>query len=286
MFNYHAFGLNISSEIEFPGMLEATSDKIDVKIFRGVLSPIPSIQSPNFLVHKQDVNIWWEDIGKVKISGGKEITVDAKDQQIIPFLLGPVMAILLHQRGFLVLHGSAVKVKNRAVAFLGYRTFGKSTTAINLHKNGYPLVTDDILAINFDKKDKPIVYPGYPHVRLSEDSYDDIKDNTDILTPLRTIVGKIFCDASKGFSPEPLKLEKIYVLDKGEKIEIFSFNSQDNLMDLIRHSVASRIFSETDQAENLMQCAKLINNISIKGLRVNHSFKDLPELIKTISEDI
>ena len=42
------------------------------------------------------------------------------------------------------------------------------------------------LAINFDDKGFPYVYPGYPHVRLSEDSYNNIKDNTNILTPIRT----------------------------------------------------------------------------------------------------
>lgn len=290
MFNYHAFGLNISSEIQLPGMMEASLDgKTDVEIVLGEVSILPPADGPNYLVDQEDVYLWWDDYGKVKVSGGRKITVDLEDDdenEMIPFLLGPAMAFLLHQKGFLVLHGSAVRIDDGAVAFIGYRGFGKSTTAINLYTKGFPLVADDILAIKFDKEGSPLVYPAYLHVRLSEDSYKNIKDSTDILSPIRTIAGKAFCDASHGFSTEPLRLERIYVLDKGDEIGIYSLDTQDNLMDLIRHSVAHRIFLESDQAEHLTQCAKLINQVKIKGLKVDHHFKNISQLVNLIEEDL
>jgi serine kinase of HPr protein (carbohydrate metabolism regulator) len=205
---------------------------------------------------------------------------------VIPFILGPVMALLLHQRGFLVLHGSSVRVKERAVAFLGYRGKGKSTTAIHLYQDGYPLVTDDILAIKFREEGLPVVYPGYPHVRLNEDSYNQVKTKTDILTPIRTIAGKVFCDASYGFSSEPVDLERIYVIEKDDMMRISNLKSQDNLLDLIRHSVANRIFQYDTQKENLIHCAQLVNNVSVKQLEIFHSFNDVPKLIRIIEKDL
>lgn len=288
MFKYHAFGLNIESSLELPGLLEASGDEVDVKISLGELTTPLNHDGPNYYVDNGDVYLWWEDIGEVKIKAGEEITVDLWDEeeQIIPFLLGPVMALLLHQRGFLVLHGSSVKINHGAVAFLGHRTYGKSTTAINLYKKGYPLITDDILAIKFNEKGNPYVYPGYMHVRLSEDSYKDVKDNTTIITPIRTIVGKRFCDTSYRFSPEPVKLERIYILDKSDKIGISKWSNQKDLIDLIVHSVAHRIFNKQDQANNLIQCADLINKIDIRRLEIIHSYKDLPQIIEIIEEDI
>ena len=85
----------------------------------------------------------------------------------------------------------------------------------------------------------------------------------------------MFCDASYQFSPEPVKLERIYVIEKVKDEEndnptrdiptrdiptpdgfkgpcrtrISVLKSQENLIDLIRHSVANRIFQHTTQKE-------------------------------------
>ncbi|CEL25015.1 phosphoenolpyruvate carboxykinase (ATP) [Methanobacterium formicicum] len=301
MFNYKVFGLEISSEIELPGMMEG-SDKPEVKIIQGEVDPFQvskaEVEGDNYLVNGDDVYLWWDDIGKVKISKGELITVESdKDLEssdelnLIPFILGPVMALLLHQRGFLVLHGSAVNTGTGAVAFLGHRGNGKSTTAIHLYVEGYPLVADDILAIKFDDEGLPVVYPGYPHVRLSDEAYNQVKDYTDILTPIRTLVGKVFCDASHQFSPEPVKLEKIYVIEKvqpdsGATMGISVLKSQENLIDLIRHSVANRIFQHTTQKENLISCAQLVNHVDVKRLEIVHSFTDIHDMVRVIEEDI
>lgn len=286
MFKYHAFGLNISSQIELLGMMEAAHDNGNIRISRGQVDLHGYGGSPNYLVEEDDIYLWWDDIGKVRIHGGEEITVDAEDEnKITPFLLGPVMSSLLHKRGFLVLHGSAVRVGGGAVAFLGYRGYGKSTTAINLYRKGYSLVADDILAIKFDETGTPYVYPAYLHVRLSDESYNNVKDSTDVLTPTRTIAGKLFCDASNGFSPEPAQLKVIYILEKGENMGIKSLNSQKDLIDLIIHSTAHKIFKEKDQVEHLLQCANLINNIPVRRLEVTHSFEDISKTIKAIEED-
>ena len=308
MFNYKAFGLEISSEIELPGMMEG-SGKPEVKIIRGEVDPFQvsntEVEGDNYLVNGDDVYLWWDEIGKVKISNGELVTVESdKDLEssdelnIIPFLLGPVMALLLHQRGFLVLHGSAVNTGTGAVAFLGHRGNGKSTTAIHLYVEGYPLVADDILAIKFDDEGLPVVYPGYPHVRLSDEAYHQVKDHTDILTPIRTLAGKVFCDASHQFSPEPVQLEKIYVIEKILKnnlergkgtennVRISVLKSQENLLDVIRHSVANRIFKETTQKENLFQCAHLVNNVNVRRLEIFHSFDTIQDMILIIKMDV
>ena len=315
MFLYHAFGLEIASEIELPGMTDGSGDP-DVKFTLGKVDHTmvtgAEVEGPNYRVKDNDVYLWWDDIGKVRISKGELVTVEpasdlesADELNMIPFILGPVMALMLHQRGFLVLHGSAVNIKlgkssggidsagdemTSAVAFLGHRGNGKSTTAIHLYVAGYPLVADDILAIKFSQDGKPVVYPGYPHVRLSDEAYHQVKDRTDILTPIRTLAGKVFCDASHEFSPEPVNLERIYVIEKipeeeGGSTGISVLKSQENLIDLIRHSVANRIFQHTSQKENLINCSQLVNNIKVKRLEVVHSFENISDLIQAVEGD-
>ena len=328
MFHYKAFGLEISSEIELPGMIEGSGIP-DVEIILGEVDQSlvtdAEVEGANYRVSGDDVYLWWDEVGKVRISKGELVTVEpvsdlesTDELNLIPFILGPVMALMLHQRGFLVLHGSAVNVSHgtvqskdlpSAVAFLGHRGNGKSTTAIHLYLEGYPLVADDILAIKFNKNGDPVVYPGYPHVRLSDEAYHQVKNHTDILTPIRTLVGKVFCDASYQFSPEPVILERIYVIEKILRDEnrdkpltggdvkpvsksetvlnarISVLKSQDNLLDLIRHSVANRIFQQTTQKENLLKCAKLVNNVTVKQLEIIHSFDDIHQLVQAVRND-
>lgn len=313
MFIYKAFGLEIASEIELPGMIGngLWGGDPDVRIILGEVDQSlvtgAEVEGANYLVSGDDVYLWWDDIGKVRISKGELVTVEpvsdlesTDELNLIPFILGPVMALMLHQRGFLVLHGSAVNVSHgtvqsndlpSAVAFLGHRGNGKSTTAIHLYVEGYPLVADDILAIKFNPEGKPVVYPGYPHVRLSDEAYHQVRDRTDILTPIRTLAGKVFCDASYQFSPEPVNLERIYVIEKIPKEEggstgISVLKSQENLIDLIRHSVANRIFQHTTQQENLLNCARLVNNVQVKRLEIVHSFEDIQDLVSAIEADL
>ena len=141
------------------------------------------------------------------------------------------------------------------------------------------------MAITFDENDIPYIYPGYLHVRLTEDSYNHIKDDTNIITPIRTMAGKVFCDASNGFTTKPLKLKNIYLLENGIQTSISTSNSQKTLIDLIKHSTAYRIFKDTDQAKNLTQCANLINNIKLHRLEFKHSFRNITELITIIEKD-
>jgi len=310
MFHYKAFGLEISSEIELPGMIKGSGIP-DVEIIQGEVDQSlvtgAIVEGPNYLVTDDDVYLWWDDIGKVRINKGELVTVepirdlDGSDElNLIPFILGPVMALMLHQRGFLVLHGSAVNVSRgnvqsngfpSAVAFLGHRGNGKSTTAIHLYLEGYPLVADDILAIKFSEDGKPVGYPGYPHVRLSDEAYHQVKGHTDILTPIRTLAGKVFCDASHEFSPEPVNLERIYVIEKIQRDDgittgISVLKSQETLIDLIRHSVARRIFQHITQKENMLKCAQLVNNVAVKRLEIVHSFTNIRDVVDVVEGDI
>ena len=76
MFTYKAFGLELSSEIELPGMIQGSGNP-DVKILLSEVDPTlvsdAEVEGSNYLVKGQDVYLWWDDIGKVKISEGNRL---------------------------------------------------------------------------------------------------------------------------------------------------------------------------------------------------------------------
>ena len=81
-------------------------------------------------------------------------------------LLDQVLPLVLHLRGRLALHASAVHVPRfGAIAFAGPAGAGKSTIAAALALRGCPIVADDCLAF-VQARDVVEVVPGYPGVRL------------------------------------------------------------------------------------------------------------------------
>lgn len=294
MFCYTAFGLSILSEIELPGMIECLDVDHDIEIILGNVD-IPrlatDVEGSNYKMINENVYLWWVNIGKFKIELGSKIIIEPIhdldvniESEIILFLLGPVMAILLHMRGYLVLHGSSIKSNNGAIAFLGYSKFGKSTTAFSFYRKGYPMLTDDIIAIKIDKKGLPILYPAYPHLRLFEDSFNYIKDNSNELHQVYNFGNKNIVNTPRGFSIEPIVLKAIYLLDTNNMTEILSLNPKKGLLALIRHS-KTKIFNPEIQVKNLIQCSQIINNVPVRCLKISHSFKNLSNYVKLLEDD-
>ncbi|WFR62136.1 hypothetical protein P9222_28415 [Paenibacillus amylolyticus] len=90
---------------------------------------------------------------------GKRIVVSpipgADEKKVRLFILGTCMAVIMMQRGILPLHGSAVVIDGWAYAFVGYSGAGKSTLSAALASRGYPLLTDDVVALTWDAGEEP-----------------------------------------------------------------------------------------------------------------------------------
>lgn len=82
------------------------------------------------------------------------------------WLYGSVFAYLLQYHGYLVLHGSAVMVNGHAVIFSGDSGAGKSTLATKFVARGYNLLTDDVVAITYNKNHELVMVPGHSKVKL------------------------------------------------------------------------------------------------------------------------
>lgn len=80
-------------------------------------------------------------------------------------LLGFVLAFWLERAGWPALHASSVVVDGRAIGFLSHHGGGKTSLAATLVRIGYPLLTDDLLAVT-PGPSGPRARPGYPQMRM------------------------------------------------------------------------------------------------------------------------
>ena len=148
------------------------------------------------------------------MSGGCDIIIDASSEAnprlIRLYLLGPILAPALHQRGLLVLHASAIRIDGQAIAFVGDKGMGKSTMAAAFRARGYSLVADDLVAIDISG-DVPMAYPGFPQLKLFPGSAALLDPRPGELPKVHPELDKRSCRSDEGFRTDRLPLREIHV---------------------------------------------------------------------------
>ncbi|PKL66570.1 MAG: hypothetical protein CVV28_10525 [Methanobacteriales archaeon HGW-Methanobacteriales-1] len=241
----------------------------------------------HYILTENSVYLVWNNIDICQISKGKEIIVNSRtgvDETFLrALILGPALGILLHQRGRLVLHASAVHMNDVAVAFMGHNGAGKSTTTFSFMNSGYPLIADDILSIEF-RDNTPVVYPGLPRIKLWPESME-IFDKSMKTFPIhpesrkRSYFVEDFCN-------QVVSLKHIYAIENKDKTYLEELNPQEALIELIRNSYCANIFQNSDQAENLEEYGKIVKNVSIKQLNIERSLDKIPEMVNLVEKDV
>jgi hypothetical protein len=230
--------------------------------------------------------LFWREVGSFLVREGHDIIVDPSpeldERTLRLFILGPVLAVLLHQRGYLLLHASAVTVASKAVLFLGNAGWGKSTMAAILHARGHGLVTDD-LAVLRGESGCPVVFPGFPQIKLWPETLASLGDAPDKLPRCNPSFEKRARPATRKFSPIPLPIRRIYVLDEGNAPEILPLGPQDALAELIRHTYGA---SGVGSSSHFLECASIVNKVAVCSLRRQKALSQLPIVARLVEEDL
>ncbi len=193
MKKYLAFGLTLETEINFSGILQESTAETDVVVTEGI---IPKKANRLTRLHRRGVMarfgltatsllLNWEGVGTFRVSQGSELVyqnLGTDEGTLRLFLLSEVIGLLLYQRGLFLLHGSAVKVGDDALVFLGIPGAGKSTTAAAFGKAGYTVLTDDLVAIQLIDNN-PFVVPAFGQYKVWKNTVDGLNIDESKLEP-------------------------------------------------------------------------------------------------------
>jgi hypothetical protein len=172
-----------------------------------------------------------------------------------------VLPFVLSLRGFLTLHGAAVKSPAGAIGFLGPSGAGKSTLAAAFVARGFPLICDDTLILE-RHEDRCLALPAYPGLRLCEDSRGLLAGES-VATGEEGTHKRLFeLHESGAFDPQPVPLCRLYLLDPPEwPADVVQFEpvpAREGFLCLIHHSYPLDIASPGRLAADFADAASLI----------------------------
>jgi hypothetical protein len=218
---YRISGLFVRSEIALPGLSPAAGDyprSPDVTIERRSVPAAlenASETGPTWQIAGKQFLLRIPNVARFLLSDGQEIAFEVEpggdDDDLPIFILGTVFGILLHQREYIVLHASSVRVNGKAVLFCGSAGKGKSTLAAALTQRGYPLITDDLCMITVTDAGTPMAHSDGRHLKLWAQTIEelDLKENRG--ARVRSRLEKFYVEPAKAHT-EALPLGTVYVL--------------------------------------------------------------------------
>jgi len=292
---YSAYGLAISSPLPLPELIlrEAPAD-VTISLGKVDRSRLESVgERQRFWADADHACYAYDGAGAFSICGGDKIVLDADPRSdprnVRLCLLGPVLGLVLHQRGRFVLHGSAAAINGGAIAFLGGNGWGKSTLAAACHNQGHRMITDDVLAINVDSE-TPTILPSYPQFKLWPKSAVALGENLDEMPIVHPDFDKRARRVTEGFSHSPVPTKRFYILGRGSALKIERLSPQEGLKWLLGYWYGRRFGASwlraIDQGSYFVQSATLVNRVRICRFLRPADLSSLTEQVRLLERDV
>ncbi len=295
MFLYHAFNLNIDSQLELPELLMGLDQSVqpDIHIQWGTVNPDglerPLFKGVTFQANEESLWLSIPNVARYLIGHGKQITIEpctrSDEDSIRLFLLGSCMGALLMQRDLFLLHANAIRTGDGCISFSGPSGAGKSTLAAAFLQQGYSILADDVCAIDRNGD----VVPGFPQIKLWDDASRHLAINTQGLRKIRPNLEKFAVPAGAQFHRDPLPLKVIYLLNTHNKdtIELTSLNGSQKFNPLNQNTYRMHYLKGLGRYNaHFKQCGIIASQVDVVSvIRPNHGFH-LNELMNTIKADL
>lgn len=286
-YSYAAYGLGVHSELPLPELTDHPGARRDVVVRLGEARYEPGARGHRGELpsRSQLFDIVWDGIGKSIVRSGREIVLEpapgVDERTLRLYLLGALLPVVLYQRGFLVLHASAVEFNGRAVAFLGESGWGKSTLAAALQARGHRLLSDDVVPV-WVEAEEPWIRPGPPSFKLWPDSARTLGIAFDQLPLVHPELEKRWCAGSGRAPQRALKLAALYVLEYGSEPAIDDLDSSSGLLEVARHSFVRFQDRAEEAGSHLRQCALLAGRVPAFRLRRERDLSLLTHVIRAL----
>lgn len=243
----------------------------DIRILRSIV-PETGIdpKTPSARIEDGCLRMNIPEIARIDVNQGTEILVDAAagadEQSVALYIMGSGLGTILHQRGHLVLHANAVRVGEGAVLFAGNSGAGKSSVAAAFHRQGFEVISDDVVALN----NRGDLVGGFPQIKLWQDVCDQLDIPTDNLKKISLQRGKYSFPIDAAYRDLSLPVLALYILDVEqpdvdiERFTIETLAGMETFFALKQHTYRNSIMEGLGlMPEHLRLCEALSSSIHI-----------------------
>jgi hypothetical protein len=298
---YRAYGLSILSNTLIPGLQPdpALRERPDLTLEIGdqpewvgralrlpsicfhQLPPEPLTEDPAFIV----TALGAMDFFELTYTDGTRFVVDAAGtkvwgtwtqplvfEDLVTYLLGPVMGFVLRRRGVTPLHASAVSLGGHAIVFTGAAQAGKSTTAAAIALRGVPVLCEDVAALQESTRGFSIE-PGYPRVCVWPDAVQKLLGEEDALPRLTPNWEKRFLaldGARAKFGAERLPLGAVYLFSartaQSDAPRVEEVGPREALLDLVQNTYMNWLLDRKQRAEEFDLLARLVARVPVRRI--------------------
>lgn len=275
MRRYTAFGLTIEADMDLPELTAAPRDVSTDVTISGTSLPLPPGDTSfddRFIEYSKDSTyFFWPDVGAFMVSDGRHIQYDrlpecGEDTLRLP-LLGICIGTLLHQRRILTLHASAVEIEGRAVAFIGWKGTGKSTTAAALLTRGHTLLTDDVLALDLAQS-VARVRPAFPQLKLAPSAIEALGDDLPEIPADLPPHTKRLVRTAPASATESVPLQRIYAIVDGESFACEPLTHREAFLTVLSQTYAARfVGTEGTRGWHFEALSRLLQRVPVYVLR-------------------
>lgn len=227
MHRYRLYGLSIISDLEFPQLVEETSDMPDAPEIRIEECEVPE-SIANITDKKYDFSTsfsWLSNLTTWLVAEngnriGYRLKEGGKVQSLRNFILGFGMSMIAHQRGMLSIHCSAVADKDGAVLIAGESGAGKSTLTTAFLERGYRLMADDMAFVQTVDKKTSYAFPAFPFQKLCRNVAIEKGYNLDELIYINEDKDKFLVPYQGEFSLEAVPIKAFIMLGISNMAEV------------------------------------------------------------------
>lgn len=314
--SYSVFGLNINSSRPLPLLSSGpSSNAADVTISLGPISgwlrktaqsavevwfTSPFSDNPHLTIWKIADGRYYRFLYSTQVEffvdgAGTQIWISCPSSLNLDVLvdeyLSPFFPFVLSLRGVTCLHASALVVGGRALALIGPKGVGKTTTTTSLAIRGFPVLSDDTVSLS-ERDGNFWVNSSYPYLRLSADTAEYLFADRSAKPRLQANRDKQILNLIENgfsFAREPYSLGAVYLL--GERSNetgtpyVRGLPRQRALVALLANRLLKALPGRERRAKDFVSLGRLVSTVPVLEITPHACLFHLPELCDLVLKD-